>query len=113
MKSVVHKIKIPKADLNDLQRIPGIGPSLARDLVDLGIRNVAALRRRSPERLYERLCILRGQHQDKCVLYVFRCAVYFATERNHDPEYLKWWNWKDTKPTTPGYAIRKSNRLRR
>ena len=40
----------------DLQRIPGIGPSLAQDLVDLGIKRVAALRGRSAEGLYERLC---------------------------------------------------------
>lgn len=102
MKSLIQKAKIPAADLNDLQRIPGIGPSLARDLVDLGIRRVTALRGRSPERLYERLCVLRGQHQDRCVLYVFRCAVYFATERNHDPERLRWWNWKDTEAITSG-----------
>jgi hypothetical protein len=29
------------------------------------------------------------------VLYVFRCAVYFANNSTHDPELLKWWNWKD------------------
>lgn len=81
-----------------LQRIPGVGPSLAQDLVDLGIRSVPALRRRSPERLYEQLCTLRGQHQDRCVLYVFRCAVYFASEQSPDPERLKWWNWKDPQP---------------
>jgi hypothetical protein len=81
--------------LRDLQQIPGIGPSLARDLVDVGIRRVADLRRRSPERLYQRLCTLRGQHQDRCVLYVFRCAVYFATSKRRDPERLKWWTWKD------------------
>jgi hypothetical protein len=108
-----QKARISATDPNDLQRIPGVGPSLARDLVDLGIHKVTALRRRSPERLYERLCLLRGQHQDKCVLYVFRCAVYFATERSHDPERLKWWNWKDTKPTTRGRARKRANRFRR
>jgi hypothetical protein len=42
-----------------------------------------------------------GQHVDRCVLYVFRCAVYFASESKHDPELLKWWNWKDgTKAAT-------------
>jgi hypothetical protein len=35
---------------------------------------------------------------DRCVLYVFRCAVYFASEAEHDPELLKWWNWKDAAP---------------
>jgi len=28
------------------------------------------------------------------LLYVFRCAVYFAENKNPDPEKLKWWNWK-------------------
>jgi hypothetical protein len=32
---------------------------------------------------------------DRCVLYVFRCAVYYANNKTHDPELLKWWNWKD------------------
>jgi len=81
--------------LKGLQRIPGIGPSLARDLVDLGIRRVSDLSGRNPERLYERLGALRGQRQDRCVLYVFRCAVYFASKKRHDPERLKWWHWKD------------------
>ena len=50
----------PAAALKDLQRIPGIGPSLAADLVDLGVRRVADLRRRNPERLYEMLIALRA-----------------------------------------------------
>ena len=83
--------------LKDLQRIPGIGPSLARDFVDLGIQRVSDLRRRNPERLYDQLIALRGAHQDRCVLYTFRCAVYFATEPKPDPERLKWWNWQDRK----------------
>lgn len=84
-------------DLHELQRIPGVGPSMAQDLVDLGIRRVKDLRRRSPEGLYQQLCELRGQHIDRCVLYVFRCAVYFATEAEPDPERLQWWKWKDSK----------------
>jgi hypothetical protein len=88
---------VPAEALADLTRIPGIGPSLARDLFDLGIGRVSALRRRDPEKLYERLCALRGVHQDRCVLYTFRCAVYFATEKRHDGELLKWWNWMDGK----------------
>jgi hypothetical protein len=56
---------------------------------------VTDLRRRSPERLYEQLSELRGQPMDRCVLYVFRCAVYFASTPRPEPERLKWWNWKD------------------
>lgn len=78
-----------------LQVIPGIGPSLALDLRELGIRRVADLRRRNPERMYADLNRMRGVRHDPCVLYVFRCAVYFARAEDPDPELLKWWNWKD------------------
>lgn len=79
----------------DLQQIPGVGPSIAQDLLDLGIEYVEALRAADPQGLYEQLCSLRGTNVDRCVLYVFRCAVYYASDRDHDPELLKWWNWKD------------------
>jgi len=78
-----------------LQRIPGIGPSLAADLRSLGIREVVELRGRDPQALYDQLCEKTGQRQDPCVLYTFRCAVYYASNSRHDPELLKWWNWKD------------------
>ena len=81
--------------LRDFQRIPGIGPSMADDLWRLGYHSVAELRDEEPEALYQRLCTLSGRHVDRCVLYVFRCAVYFASNEAHDPELLKWWNWSD------------------
>ena len=81
--------------LKDLQRIPGVGPAIAADLLGLGIASVDALRGQDPERLYQRLCEQAGRHVDRCVLYVFRCAVYFAENTVHDPELLKWWHWKD------------------
>jgi hypothetical protein len=87
--------------LAELSRIPGVGPSIASDLYLLGIRQVADLRGRNPELLYSELCREMGQHVDRCVLYTFRCAVYFASESKPDPELLKWWNWKDgTKAAT-------------
>ena len=79
----------------ELQQIPGVGPSIARDLQALGVQRVSDLAGADPEALYERLCTLRGQHIDRCVLYVFRCAVYFASNDVHDPERLRWWSWKD------------------
>ena len=78
-----------------LQEIPGIGPSLAANLRSLGVREVAELRGRDPQVLYDQLCEKTGQRQDPCVLHTFRCAVYYASESKHDPELLKWWNWKD------------------
>jgi hypothetical protein len=85
--------------LRDFQRIPGIGPSLADDLWLLGYRSVAELRAEDPEAMYQRLCELSGGHVDRCVLYVFRCAVYFASNDTRDPELLKWWMWSDQRMT--------------
>src|SRR5262249_15366133 len=81
--------------LKDLQRIPGVGKSIVRDLMNLGVRSVGDLRGDDPEALYERLCAYQGTRVDRCVLYVFRCAVYFASNDQHEPDLLKWWNWKD------------------
>ncbi|WP_419162713.1 helix-hairpin-helix domain-containing protein [Candidatus Palauibacter sp.] len=83
------------AKLQKLQRIPGVGPSIARDLAGLGIGRLRDLEGRDPNELYARLCSGRGQHIDRCVLYVFRCAVYFAETERPEPDLLKWWNWKD------------------
>jgi len=80
---------------DDLKSIPGIGPRMAEDLRDLGFQAIGDLRGRDPETMYEDLCAMRGASIDRCVLYVFRCAVYYASHTRHDPERLKWWSWKD------------------
>lgn len=79
----------------NLQAIPGVGPAMARDLMDLGVHQISWLKDRDPEMLFDQLCTIRGYQVDKCVLYVFRCAIYFASTENPDPELLKWWNWKN------------------
>ncbi len=84
-----------KEAIKDLMTIPGVGPSISRDLFDLGVKSVKSLEGKDPEKLYQKLCRIRGGHIDRCVLYVFRCAVYFAENEERDPELLKWWNWKD------------------
>lgn len=83
--------------LRDFRRIPGVGVRIAEDLWELGFRKVEELRGEDPEILYEQLCALQGCRVDRCMLYVFRCAVYFASTNPvyHDPNKLKWWNWKD------------------
>ena len=85
---------------DELQQLPAIGPSMARDLRRLGIRSVNDLARRDPERLYARLCAISGVRQDPCVLYTFRCAVYAARTEKPDPELLKWWQWKGRTQST-------------
>ncbi|MGD8321265.1 MAG: helix-hairpin-helix domain-containing protein [Gemmatimonadota bacterium] len=78
-----------------LRRIPGVGPSIERDLQALGVHRVDDLVGRDPEELYARLCAHQGGHVDRCVLYVFRCAVYFAESSEPDAALLRWWAWKD------------------
>jgi hypothetical protein len=80
---------------DELQSIPGVGPSMAQDLRDLGYFVISDLKGEDPERMYKRLKQIHGMEIDPCVLYVFRCAVYFATEQDPDPELLNWWLWRD------------------
>ena len=81
--------------IGELQEIPGVGKSIAEDLWHLGIRRVTDLKGKDPERLYVKRCFQVGTQIDRCLLYVFRCAVYYASHNRHKPELLKWWNWKD------------------
>ena len=77
--------------------IPGVGKSIAADLRQIGIHTVADLKGKDPEDLYDASNKMAGCVQDRCLLYTFRCAVYFANTpaKKQDPEKLKWWNWKD------------------
>ncbi|HLZ59189.1 MAG TPA: helix-hairpin-helix domain-containing protein [Ktedonosporobacter sp.] len=86
---------IKEATLKEFRTIPGVGRSIAEDLWSMGFRSVPELKGQDPEDLYIRLCTLQGQHVDRCMLYVFRCAVYYASTSKPDTELLKWWNWKD------------------
>lgn len=81
--------------MKDLQVIPGVGKETEKDLHLLGIHRVEDLKGKSPEKLYDKLCKIQNTKLDRCVLYVMRCAVYFASNKTYDPELLKWWNWKE------------------
>lgn len=78
-----------------LLKIPGVGKSIAYDLLNIGIRSINDLKGKDPEKLYDKSNRYTGVIQDRCLLYVFRCAVYFASVKKHEPDKLKWWNWKD------------------
>ncbi|MEO6168084.1 MAG: helix-hairpin-helix domain-containing protein [Chitinophagales bacterium] len=80
--------------LRELQIIPGVGKSIAQDLLNIGITKVTDLKNKNPEKLYQQLNAHYGVKQDICLLYVMRCAVYFASHKKHEPEKLKWWNWR-------------------
>lgn len=80
--------------VNSLIVIPGVGKSIANDLQKIGIHSVDDLKGKDPERLYQASNKYVGKVQDRCLLYVFRCAVYYANGGRSN-EKLKWWNWKD------------------
>lgn len=76
-----------------LETIPGVGPRTAEDLRELGVDRVEDLIGQDPEEMYARLVVHQGP-SDRCNLYVYRCAVYFA-EGGRQERLLKWWSWKD------------------
>lgn len=83
--------------IKDLRQIPGVGVSLANDLWNIGIASVVELKGKDPYTLYDLSNAYAGTIQDRCVLYVFKCAVYYADtpKEEHETEKLRWWNWKD------------------
>ena len=83
--------------LKELRLIPGVGKSIAHDLWNIGIKDIASLKGKDPQVLYDMSNHYAGVVQDRCLLYVFRCAVYFAETpaARQQPEKLKWWHWKD------------------
>lgn len=91
MKKLLEKAKAIK----ELKKIPGVGNSVANDLWLLGFSKISELKKENPEKLYDRLQNLTGQKICRCMLYVFRCAVYFSKEKKPDLQKLKWWWWKD------------------
>ncbi|MBW8361006.1 MAG: helix-hairpin-helix domain-containing protein [Kaistella sp.] len=83
--------------IKNLMQIPGVGKSIANDLFQIGILKTDDLKGRDPEELFAASNAKVGAVQDRCLLYVFRGAVYFAEtpKEKHIEEKLKWWNWSD------------------
>ena len=81
----------------ELEQIPGVGNRIAQEMQNIGIYSIDQLKDQNPQKLYQKLCDINASPPDRCMLYVLRCAVYYASNTEHDPELLKWWNWKDKK----------------
>lgn len=79
----------------DLREMPGVGEKVAGYMREVGICCVEDLEGGSAEELYEKMCDYKASPVDRCMLYVLRCCVYYASNDEHDEELLKWWNWKD------------------
>ena len=91
-----------QSDPQVLEQIPGVGKAIAQDMRNIGIRSRSQLKGQDPEKLYQKLCDFKASPVDRCMLYVLRCAVYYASNTKHDPQLLKWWNWKEKKLSSLG-----------
>lgn len=79
----------------DLRTIPYIGKRTKVALKNIGITCVEDLIGQNPEELYLKDCKQKGFTEDKCELYLFRMAIYYAEHDSWEEEKLKWWYWKD------------------
>ena len=80
-------------EFRKLTHLISVGPAMLRDFELLGVRSVAQLARRDPQRLYESLCRVAPQHQDICCMDVFRAAVAQARNPRLPAEQCQWWYW--------------------
>ena len=80
---------------SELETIPGVGPNMARHLERIGCPTLELLRVQDPEELYRRDCLSQGCQVDRCVLYVYRLAVYYAKHGQCPPDKPNWWDWQD------------------
>lgn len=81
--------------MRDLLEIPGVGKNMKEHLKNIGVNFVEDLKGKNPEELYLSDCKKQGVKVDRCVLYVYRLAVYYAENEVYDKEKLNWWYWKD------------------
>ena len=81
--------------LKQFQTLPSIGKAGSLDLWNMGFRSITELEGQNPRELYERLNKITGMKHDICMLYTFRCIVYYVTEKQHEKEKLNWWYWKN------------------
>ncbi len=86
-----------KLIVKELMQLPGVGKSVAYDFMQVGIRKISDLKGKDGAQLYADLNRVSGFTQNKCFLYVFKCAVYYAEtpEQLRDREKCNWWYWKN------------------
>ncbi len=86
MRTPKKKKKVDREALNSaFMRIPGMRVEAARDLIDLGLREIYQLQGRAPESLLEDLLKMKDVPDARTLrLPCFRLAVYFS--ENDPPE---------------------------
>jgi Pathogenicity locus len=79
--------RIDRTKIVALEDLPNVGKSIATDLRELGIRDVAQLKHKDPYELYDRLNRKTGLRHDPCLLDTFIAAVRFVEGGPAKP----WW----------------------
>ena len=75
--------------LKELQKMKNVGPSIARDLVKLGVKDPKDLARMNADDMYIRLCEETGTRQDPCVWDTFAAIIDLAKGNPPRP----WWHF--------------------
>lgn len=73
----------------ELRTMPNVGRAMAEDLMRLGVRSIAELKRRSPRRMYDQISAMDGVRHDPCVLDTFIAAVRYVEGAPARP----WWKY--------------------
>ena len=75
--------------IRELCKIPNVGPSIAEDLVRLGITSLDQLAPRDPYELYNELCLKDAVRYDPCLLDTFIAITAIARGEPARP----WWHF--------------------
>jgi hypothetical protein len=85
----VNPSKVRREKLNQLTDLPNVGPSIAADLVLIGINVPIDLVDRDPFEMYRELSAATKSYQDPCVLDVFISITRFMAGEDPKP----WWEY--------------------
>jgi len=87
-------------ETRQLRDLVSVGPAMLEDFELLGVQSVAQLGRRSPERMYRKLCRIRKQIIDPCCLDTFTAAVAQARNPDLPIEQKQWWYWSKVRKSS-------------
>ena len=82
-----------EAMASSLMRIPRMDVRVARDLLDIQIKETYQLQGRAPETLFEEIKKLRPDSENWRLPYI-RMAVYYAENEEHEPKMLHPQAWQ-------------------
>jgi Pathogenicity locus len=91
-------------DVDRLEDIPNVGPSIADDIRKLGFTSPFDLPGRDPYTMYDDLCRITGTRHDPCVLDTFIAAVRFMEGAAPQP----WWKFTAERKRTLAARVSKS-----